>query len=168
MNHPLVLALSVGLILFSPSGFCQSNDARVLIIGIDGLRPDCLEAAETPAIDGLIADGIFSPDALNNDITYSGPGWSGMICGVWSDSHGVSSNNFIGSNYEDFPSFMHRLETDNSALNTYSICHWAPINDYILGEDVDEALNVSSDAAVRDAAQAILQDGNPHAMFLPF
>ena len=70
----------------------------LLIIGIDGLRPDCLEAAETPAIDGLIADGIFSPDTLNNDITYSGPGWSGMICGVWSDSHGVSSNNFIGSN----------------------------------------------------------------------
>jgi hypothetical protein len=168
MNNALTFALSIGLTLSSISGFCQSNDARVLIIGIDGLRPDCLEAAETPAIDGLIADGIFSPDALNNDITYSGPGWSAMICGVWSGSHGVTSNNFVGSNFEDFPSFMHRLELENSSLNTYSICHWAPINDYILSEDVDEALNVSSDAAVRDAAQAILQDGNPHAMFLHF
>ena len=65
----------------------QTSEARVLVIGIDGLRSDCLLAANTPALNSLIAEGIFSPDALNNDITYSGPGWSGMICGVWSDKH---------------------------------------------------------------------------------
>ena len=59
-----------------------SQDARVLIIGLDGLRSDCLTAANTPALDGLIENGVFSPDALNNDITYSGPGWSAMVCGA--------------------------------------------------------------------------------------
>ena len=120
----------------------QTNEARVLVIGIDGLRSDCLEAANTPALNNLIADGIYSPDALNDDITYSGPGWSGMICGVWSDKHGVTGNNFVGSDFEAYPSFMRRLELENSDLNTVSICHWAPINDYILGEDVDEGVNV--------------------------
>lgn len=150
------------------AAFGQTSESRVLIIGMDGLRSDCLQAAETPAIDALIANGLFSPDALNNDITYSGPGWSAMLCGVWSDSHGVTNNNFMGSNFEGFPSFMNRLETENPNFNTHSICHWAPINDYILGADVDEALNVTTDAGVAEAAVAILQNGNPHALFLHF
>ena len=145
-----------------------SQDARVLIIGLDGLRSDCLEAAETPALDGLIENGVFSPDALNNDITYSGPGWSAMVCGAWSDAHGVTNNDFTGSNYAAYPSFLERLETINPDLNTYSICHWAPINDYIQGEVVDESINTTSDQAVADAAGTILTGGNPNAMFLHF
>ena len=157
MNHPFIIALTAAFGLISHSVSGQTDESRVLIIGIDGTRSDCLEAAETPAIDALIAQGLFSPDALNNDITYSGPGWSAMLCGVWSDSHGVTSNNFTGSNFDGFPSFMKRLESANPELNTHSICHWAPINDYILGEDADDALNAPTDAAVRDAAIAILE-----------
>ena len=162
------LALAFFFLITGTSAHGQSDDARVMIIGIDGTRPDCLEAAETPALDALIADGIYSPDALNNDITYSGPGWSAMICGVWSDAHGVTSNNFVGSDFEGFPSFMRRLELENPDLNTHSICHWAPINDYILGEVVDEAINAPTDAAVRDEAVSILGNGDPHAVFLHF
>ena len=138
-----------------------SQDARVLIIGLDGLRSDCLEAAETPALDGLIENGVFSPDALNNDITYSGPGWSAMVCGAWSDAHGVTNNDFTGSNYAAYPSFLERLETINPELNTYSICHWSPINDYIQGDVVDESINTTSDQAVADAAGAILGGRQP-------
>ncbi|MCH1581558.1 MAG: alkaline phosphatase family protein [Flavobacteriales bacterium] len=160
------LALSFSLLVTPLLG--QDGNARVLVIGIDGTRPDCLEAATTPALDALIADGIYSPDALNNDITYSGPGWSAMLCGVWSDAHGVTSNNFVGSNFAEFPSFMRRLESANPDLNTHSIGHWAPINDYILGEDVDEAINAPTDVAVRDAAVDVLENGDPHAVFLHF
>ena len=166
--HAMRLLLTVSACLFSLSLCCQTGDARVLVIGIDGTRPDCLEAAETPSLDALIADGIYSPDALNNDITYSGPGWSAMLCGVWSDAHGVTSNNFVGSDFDGFPSFMRRLELENPDLNTHSICHWSPINDYILGEVVDEAINAPTDAAVRDAAVSILDNGDPHAVFLHF
>jgi len=168
MKRAFHFALACLLLVTGTSVLGQSEDARVLIIGIDGTRPDCLEAAETPALDALIADGIYSPDALNNDITYSGPGWSAMICGVWSDAHGVTSNNFVGSNFDGFPSFMQRLELENPELNTHSFCHWAPINDYILGEVVDEAINSPTDAAVRDAAVSLLEGGDPHAVFLHF
>ena len=58
----------------SMSVFCQTDDARVLIIGIDGLRSDCLASSDTPAIDELISEGLFSPDALNNDcLLYTSP-----------------------------------------------------------------------------------------------
>ena len=103
MKNTLLLTLAAAAGLNWNPAFGQTNESRVLIIGIDGLRSDCLEAANTPAIDALIADGLFSPDALNNDITYSGPGWSAMMCGVWSDSHGVTSNNFTGSNFDGIP-----------------------------------------------------------------
>ena len=168
MSHALSAAFAALLLIIASPASGQSGEARVLVIGIDGLRSDCLEAADTPALDALIAEGLYSPDALNNDITYSGPGWSDMLCGVWSDAHGVTDNTFVGSNYDGFPSFMRRLESGNPDLNTYSFCHWAPINDYIMGDDVDEALNAATDAAVRDAALDVLQNGDPHAVFLHF
>ena len=42
------------------------------MIGIDGVRPDALRAAETPALDALVANGYASFDAMNDDITISG------------------------------------------------------------------------------------------------
>ncbi|HIE84911.1 MAG TPA: hypothetical protein EYQ00_14205, partial [Dehalococcoidia bacterium] len=70
---PALLVLCI-----STQSFCQS-DKKVLIIGIDGCRADALELAQTPNIDGLIANGIYSPNALNEDITISGPGWSARV-----------------------------------------------------------------------------------------
>ena len=54
-------------------------------------------------IDNLINTSVFSFDALNDDITISGPGWSSILCGVWSDKHLVVDNSFSGNNYFNFP-----------------------------------------------------------------
>ena len=148
--------LFFGLFTCATISSVELSAQRVLVIGIDGTRPDCLEAAETPNLDALIANGIFSPDALNGDITMSGPGWSSILCGVQSDQHGVTDNSFSGSNYDLYPSFLKRLETWNSSLNTASICHWGPINDYIVLDGADDIINVSSDEAVRDIAVQLL------------
>ena len=53
---------------------------KVLIIGIDGIRTDAFIQAPTPNLDALITNGIYSPNALNDDITISGPGWSANLC----------------------------------------------------------------------------------------
>jgi len=71
---------------------------KVLLIGIDGCRADALELANTPTIDNLIANGVYSPDALNDDITISGPGWSAILCGVWSGKHLSVDNSLIVNN----------------------------------------------------------------------
>lgn len=139
---------------------------KVLLLGIDGVRPDALEFANTPNINSLIEDGIFSPDALNDDVTISGTGWSGILCGVWSPKHLVVSNDFSTNNYEEFPPVTKYL--NEAGLHTVSIVHWNPINDEIVEEHADFKLNVDSDVEVADQAANYLAVNNPDFLFLHF
>ncbi|MFT4532936.1 MAG: hypothetical protein ACJA1A_000124 [Saprospiraceae bacterium] len=141
---------------------------RVLIVGIDGMRADVSEIAYTPALDNLKAEGIYSPDALNDDITISGPGWSAIMCGVLSPKHNVTNNNFSGNNYALYPSVFSRIEAHDANMNTVSICHWSPINNSIVQDDADIKFNVSSDQAVVDQVTNQLQNEDPHVIFAHF
>ena len=152
------------LIVFSSTTFAQTVN-KVLIIGVDGCRPDALRVANTPNFDALMANGTFSYDAFTFPVTSSGPGWSAMLTGVWHNKHGVNDNSFNGSNYENFPHFFNRIEKFNPALNTASICHWGPINDEIV-DLVDFQQNISSDAGVRTAAINYLLQNDPDVLFL--
>ena len=91
MNKFLVLFI---LLLF-PFVLLSQNVKKVLVIGVDGCRSDALAVASTPNMDELIASGIYSPDALNDDITISGPGWSAILCDVWSEKHLVADLSLI-------------------------------------------------------------------------
>lgn len=164
MKKLLFLALTLTI-----SNFCFGQDIKkVLIIGIDGCRPDALQVANTPNLDELIANGIFSPDALNDDITISGPGWSAILCGVWSDKHLVTGNNFSGNNYEQYPHIFKYIEDFDPDLHTVSICHWGPINDFIVLDHADFKLTESSDLLVATQAVAYLAVNDPDILFLHF
>lgn len=116
------------------------SEKRVLIIGMDGTRPDALAKAKTPTIDRLIKEGAFTDNAnilgdryQKND-TISGPGWSSILTGVWADKHGVHDNNFKGKNYELFPHFFKRLKRERPDAKTASLVSWEPIHEHILSE----------------------------------
>lgn len=162
MKNRLVLALTLSI---ATTCFCQTTK-KVLIIGIDGCRPDALHQANTPNIDALIANGIFSPDALNDDITISGPGWSANLCGVWSNKHLVTGNNFSGNNYDEYPHIFKYIEAFNPELHTVSICHWGPINDFITLDHADFKLNESSDAEVASQTASYLTVNDPDILFI--
>ena len=160
--------LTLSLIVFLPLAAFSQNAKKVLIIGVDGCRPDAMEVAATPNIDNLISNGLFSPDALNNDITYSGPGWSAILCGVWSDKHLVTNNVFAVDDFSTYPPIFKRVEDFNPALNTVSICHWAPINDNIVQSYADIAINVTSDVDVSSEAVNLISNDDPDVMFLHY
>lgn len=141
---------------------------KVIMIGIDGTRPDALLTANTPALDDLIANGIYSPDALNDDITISGPGWSAILCGVWSDKHMVTGNNFTSNNYASYPHIFKLINDHDPTLHTVSICNWNPINDNITLNHADYKLNVSSDLEVATQASSYLSLNDPDILFLHF
>ena len=127
-----------------------------------------MQPANTPNTDRLIANGVFSPDALNEDITISGPGWSAILCGVTSPKHLVTGNNFTVNDYATYPSVFKRIEDHDSTFHTVSICHWAPINDFIVQSFVDFKINASSDSDVSMQASNYLAVNDPDAMFLHF
>jgi predicted AlkP superfamily pyrophosphatase or phosphodiesterase len=127
-----------------------STTPHALVIGIDGLRPDALEAASTPNLDMLIADGTVSFDAfaggelgeVTEQPTFSGPGWSSILTGVWVDKHGVRLNVFDEANFDEYPHFFARLREELPEAYLSSFVTWGPINDGILASaDADEAFS---------------------------
>ena len=152
---------------------------RVLIIGIDGARSDAIRAANTPNLDGLIADGVVSYDAFaggelgqaSQQATSSGPGWSSILTGVWRDKHGVSDNSFSGNNFGDYPHFYKRVKDLYPTAYQSSIIHWSPIDSSIVqavADSVDFRRDVGTDALVASEAATHLGNTDPDLLFLHF
>lgn len=138
---------------------------HVLIFGLDGCRPDAMEAANTPSMDKLIAEGAYAPKAQTGEITISGPGWSDMLTGVWYRKHGVKDNSFEGANYNQYPHLFRRLKERRPDLETASIVNWAPINEEIL-RDANYHLETNSDTLVESATLDYLASNTPNLLFL--
>ncbi len=140
---------------------------KVLIIGIDGCRPDALEKARAPHLQALIRDGAYSGQAQTGDITVSGPGWSSMLTGVWRDKHGVRDNSFAGANFREFPQFFGRLKEKRPGAFTASIVHWAEVNTRILTA-ADVARIFDRDDKVTAEAERVLGEQRLDALFVHF
>ena len=142
---------------------------KVLIIGVDGCRPDALTAANTPNLDILKANGTYSMDARNTGITSSGPGWSAMLTGVWENKHGVKDNSFSGSNYTTYPHFFKRVKEKYPKGHTVSISQWYPINDQIVLSNADIIKNTEdSTSDVKSKAIIELTFDDLTALFVHF
>lgn len=125
--------LFCSLAILGNLAIAQTPSSRLLIIGIDGVRSDALTSAYTSNIDTLIAGGLYSPNALNDAITISGPGWSKILCEVRSDKHLVEGNDFSINNYDEYPSVFSYIENAFSDVNTISYSHTVDVNDWSLG-----------------------------------
>jgi len=138
-----------------------SLEKKVLFIGIDGCRADALEVANTPNMDGLIQNGLYENEALSSidgQATYSGPGWSSMITGVWMNKHGVYDNSFNGSNYDEYPPFTTLLEENGDEFNMASFIMWSPIHTNIFNGSMDyNELHSEFDGSIAISAANYLQ-----------
>lgn len=100
---------------------------KVLLIGIDGVRPDILAEVPTPHIDALAAAGAFTATARTGLPSVSGPGWSSMLTGAWPEKHGVVDNDFTGKRYDLYPDFLTRIERVRPELATFAVSDWKPL-----------------------------------------
>lgn len=172
-------SVSPALAAQSPASPADARTPKVLVVGIDGVRPDVLAASDTPHLDGLIARGFYSDRAEMRFPTVSGPGWSSFLTGVWLDRHGVVNNEFTGDQYDRWPDFLTRIETARPELRTFAVADWLPLvvsstARPTIGDGIDrkvildgygfgweEADRISVDAAVRELASE-----DPDAMFV--
>lgn len=150
----------------------------MLVIGLDGVRIDVMRTLRLPNIEALIADGMLT-EAQARMPTVSGPGWSSILTGVWSDKHGVKGNDFVGKNYSAYPDFLMRLERTDAKFSTFAALDWPPLGSTLSGgplvnDSVDVKVLVNgdrlgypdADARAVSAAAAYLAREDPDAAFV--
>ena len=71
----------------------SSASPRVLIVSIDGLRPDVALRADMPALRSLMARGSYTMFAATTDVAITLPSHVSMLTGVPPAKHGIHFNN---------------------------------------------------------------------------
>ncbi|MGB0953438.1 MAG: GDSL-type esterase/lipase family protein [Planctomycetota bacterium] len=130
---------------------------KVLMIGIDGVRPDALVAAKTPHLDLLAQNGSLSLQARTTKITSSGPAWSSILTGARMELHGIRDNSFEGSAVDAWPTWLERLEKEHPESFTAAVVQWAPIHEHLTSGRIDLSMPADSGAAVTEGAVELLQ-----------
>jgi predicted AlkP superfamily pyrophosphatase or phosphodiesterase len=72
----------------------KARAERVVVISIDGLRPDAIEAAHAETIQKLIARGAYCGKAETVRPSITLPSHTAMLTGLDYERHGVSWNNY--------------------------------------------------------------------------
>jgi predicted AlkP superfamily pyrophosphatase or phosphodiesterase len=185
LSRSVLLTIALATVIAPvTAGSSQADDAagktkKVLFIGIDGCRFDSIQAADTPNLDRLMAEGCYDADCqilgdryTGND-TVSGPGWSSILTGVWADKHGVDNNDFKVKHYDQYPHFFAHLKEVRPTAYTASVVSWIPIQQHItsaadvsklfppVGKDYTDA-----DILAAKAAAKILTESDPAVLFI--
>jgi hypothetical protein len=147
----------------------QAAERKVLTIGIDGLRPDALIAANAPNIDSLV-DGTFfgtsGPSGTlvtygqSEHLTFSGPGWGAYMTGLHVDRHGADTNEFENV-VPGTTDWFTPLEAFDSSLNTHRVITWVIAHDSIpSGADTADVYeyNLNGDQLMTNRVVNLMQD----------
>ena len=153
--------------------------SKVILIGIDGVRPDVLAEVPTPNINALAASGWYTAEARTTNPSVSGPSWSSMLTGVWPEKHGVTDNSFTGRDYATWPGFLTRAERERPELSTFAALDWLPLAELpeggpVVPATVDERAIfdgydhgwAEADGMVTASAVRHLGEADPDAMFV--
>ncbi len=139
----------------------SSQNRKVLIIGIDGTRSDAFQQANTPHIDALLGTSTYSYSSWHTGITWSGPSWSTILTGVNWNKHGVTNNNFTGSNFNQYPPLPTLAKQIKPNLNCSIVAEWDPLIDDITNASWNRMVKVADGSNFPTADSAIIELQNP-------
>jgi hypothetical protein len=156
LRHAALVPFAAGLVLIV-AGPNRAGERKVLTIGIDGLRPDALLAADAPNIDSLLdgsffgtsgPSGIFATYAQAEHLTFSGPGWGSYMTGLHVDRHGADTNGFENV-VPGTTDWFTPLEAFDPSLNTHRVITWVIAHNSIpSGADTADVYEYSSNGDV--------------------
>lgn len=117
---PVLLA---ALLLSFPASRCRAAEiarpvpgiSRVLLISIDGLRPDLALRADAPNIRGLMARGSYTLWARTTDLGITLPSHVSMVTGVPPSKHGVTWNSIAPTTRIIYPRWPTLFEVARQA-----------------------------------------------------
>ncbi len=92
----IIALLFIGLFFVTeaPAADTPSYADNVVIIMVDGLRPDALKQAKAPVLEGLIKRGSFTMKAQTVTPSLTLPAFTSMLTGLPVEAHGVDWNNY--------------------------------------------------------------------------
>src|SRR5262245_52547081 len=95
MRALALVCLALGLV--AAVAAAQPATPLVIMISIDGLRPDYVTAADThglkiPALRRFVTEGAFAEGVQGVIPTVTYPSHTTLITGVWPAKHGILSN----------------------------------------------------------------------------
>lgn len=168
-----ILTLLFALLLLDNSLYAQEK--RVLVIGIDGLVPDAVGTAYSPNMNRLFEDGAgILLHGYTEDLTFSGPSWSTILHGVHRDRHGVTTNQYDGHDFSDWPGILERIKQDDPNRMTAAFVTWPLLrnnfrtpDERVTGVDrlVYRSRQEGGDEQVTRELVRLLREGDPSAIF---
>lgn len=82
----------------TPTEMPRPDITRVVVISIDGLRPDAIDYAPMPTLQGLIAQGAYTYAAQTVMPSVTLPAHASMLTGLCPSAHGVTWNDYLPEN----------------------------------------------------------------------
>lgn len=146
----------------------QTQIQHVVIISIDGLRPDALELADTPALDSLKAHGAYSPNAQTVSLSITLPSHASMLSGMTPDKHGILWGvPYIGWPGMNGPTLFNVAH--DAGLSTAMVFGKQKMNYLALPNSVDQLFGADvHDTEVKKQTVALIQAGLPNVLFIHF
>ena len=193
----LSLVLATGLLLTLMTGYQRSSSAadveiapkqapalpltrrgaplaeRVMIVSVDGLRPDLLLRAATPHMHDLVATGSFTFWARTTAVSITLPSHVSMLTGVTPQRHGIMWNSDLPFKEPVYPNFPTVMELAHKAgLTTAMASGKTKFVDVTRPENLTAVYvpkgQTATDDVVATHAVEIIDKIQPQMMFVHF
>jgi len=168
------LALAT-FIVFLISCNSHKEPPRVIVLGLDGMRPDGIENAHTPNLHRFIREGTSTMKGRAVYPTSSGANWSSMLLGSGPDQHGIDRNDWKLENrtiqpvFEKdngyAPSVFDVLKDKYPKLRFSAVLDWIPIANYFDAGIPDTVIDVESTKEAIDEIISELIDRDARFVF---
>jgi predicted AlkP superfamily pyrophosphatase or phosphodiesterase len=144
--------------------------SKLLLIILDGCRPDALQGAHTPHIDSLWQSGAYTWNAQTVMPSVTLPAHTSMFRGVSPQKHGVGADNIYVPSASKFPSIIEVAKLANHS--TAMFYSWEQLRDLSNPGSLDISYFVSAvygednDTPIAQAAAAYLVNKQPDLCIL--
>lgn len=143
---------------------------HVVIVGIDGAG-SFQKKCNTPNMDSIFADGIWTPKCQASRPTISAQCWGSMLIGVKPSVHKLNNDKVSsgeGYSNELFPTIFSLARMTNPESKLAAFCNWTPIYEGIIERNIGVYTDSGDDDEVSQKAAAYIKSEKPDLLFIQF
>lgn len=162
MEEPRILAQEI-----CPDRYVYKH---VIIVGIDGggsFESKC----NTPNMDSIFADGIWTPHCYSSLPPISAQCWGSMMTGVKPSVHKLNNDRVeAGIEYDepDYPTIFKLARETNPDMKLAAFARWTPIYTGIIEKNIGVITANGDDDVIVDKAVEFIKSEKPDLMFVYF